>query len=234
MTTDFHISVSNNLYEDDEWPMFSHRSKGNVHQPVSSLSIKVRTEGHHGERQRQWLAQQLEIIFRTITDNGDRHASAFFTHQSMRQDTVINRDRKIWRMPELLPLPAGLITTPELERKCKAGLRYSGYVQVDVEQLTWLADAMTKMTFAIPIFFAAPFSWDDFMLEEMTDAAFPPDGCGKGLLPDGLDWPSFSNFCIRKELVCCRKNLFPEGLDHHFDFFGSLKNINKLYSVVNS
>jgi hypothetical protein len=233
MTTDFQVSFIENVRHADDWPMFKQTEYFHLSVPISVLSISVRHPGLAGQAMKDWKAQQFRNLLSTICAELSLKTEVFIANRGLRPNTPIYRYKKLWRSSELLHAPSDLKHNNELLLECEKGLRFSGSALVEPHHLDWLSMYMVDNSFAIPLLSDACQQLTITRTLEMTKAAFPPDGCGGGLLPDGFDWPSFSNWCIQNDIICFRKNLFSDGIFIAFDLFGSQKRLallNKYFS----
>lgn len=232
MTTDFRVLFVEDVRYAKDWPMFSQARERRSQFPVSALSISIKHPGLTGQAMKDWNAQQLENLLSTLCQEFGLNMEVFLTNRGLRPNTRIFRYKKLWRSQELLHAPSDLKHGDELLLECEDGLRFSSSASVEPHHLGWLSRYMVGSSFAIPLLSDVRHQFTDTRTMEMTKAAFPPDGCGKGLLPDGLDWPSFSDWCIQNDIMIFRNNLFLDGIFIVFDLFGSPDRIVRFHKYL--
>jgi hypothetical protein len=225
------IEFEKDIFARSDWPLFA--NSGIKNQDVGMIVVRIPLPVTISDRSQFWLSDQIELLLHTLVAQDSLKLSAYIVNDHERPKTAISKYRKIWRAPELQPLPEGLDLTEEVEFNCQNGLKYASVCSLKREHIRWLAETIPRTAFTIPIVSEKVLPPAIDIARVFTRAAFPPDGCGKGPLPDNFDWPRFASICVEFGAHFLRHpKFFFEGNRCQFDVIGETRSLRRIYNSM--
>jgi|GEM_PF-7026847 len=224
--------LENDIFHSENWPMFSRNIDAFACRNAAALSIASTTPSRTPQALQQNLRQLIFDILKSVSKMGTEKILVFCATSGFLNKTAVNSKKSIWNIIKLENEIDKLPFVYQKTLSCQEGLRLLGLAEIDFNNYEKLSKIVAENYCVVPLFCNINKKTDEECVLDLKDFAFPPSGCAKPGVHEGINWATFVARCIEKNLLCLRRVPFGDENEVSCDIFGNRDRINEIYRNI--
>jgi hypothetical protein len=220
MTIEMSSTLSRDLVNDPEWPLFRASTSDSVSRvPVCAFTACLRDKNRHIGGLDELAKTGIVACVEALADKFQYQLILFVFSQTLQPKSATVLWRKIWKSLDGPVPPNSIECRPEVTLDCREGVRFATTALVPISAAGWIIAYRSRSESTVPILLPKAVATDSSTALEWIKAALPPDGCRERKDLD-FSWPHFASLIASNGGISIRRvDEYAEG-SVGVDFFG--------------